>query len=175
MNAGHLPLREDRVRSLKTDRPTDELGLLEVWKLRGTSRIMKSITYLHLIRGCGDTRGGQMSLVVIVIGKVVLLVRTALAFTIRARHGGQGKRWGCKRTERGTEERLGVRKPRTTAGAAQRCCCRRTSHLPALGDIGWLKTARVGRCGEGRPPSRGAKGLRARCPFARVLPGESLV
>jgi hypothetical protein len=40
---------------------------------------------LHLIRGGGDNSWGK---VVVVIGEVVLLARTALAFTTRARHGG---------------------------------------------------------------------------------------
>jgi hypothetical protein len=39
---------------------------------------------LHLVRGSGGTGRGE---VIIVIGKIVLLARTALAFTTRARHG----------------------------------------------------------------------------------------
>jgi hypothetical protein len=40
--------------------------------------------HLHLVRGSRSTCGGK---VIIVIGKVVLLARTALAFTTLARHG----------------------------------------------------------------------------------------
>ena len=40
---------------------------------------------LHLIRGGGDNSRGK---VVVVIGEVVLLARTALGFTTQARHGG---------------------------------------------------------------------------------------